>query len=41
MIELLFQRAICYHALGYVKEAVKDYEDCLTWNKVWGAGNVG
>ena len=32
MIELLFLRAICHHALGYVREAVRDYEDCLTFS---------
>jgi len=34
MVELLFQRAICYHALGYIASAVKNYEACLSWNKV-------
>ena len=34
MIELLYLRAICNHALGYVSLAVRDYEACLTW-KVW------
>lgn len=36
MIELLYQRAICYHALGYVKNAIKDYEDCLGFVKSGG-----
>ncbi|GAX83792.1 hypothetical protein CEUSTIGMA_g11217.t1 [Chlamydomonas eustigma] len=33
MVELFYQRAICYHALGYIKEAVRDYEACMSWTK--------
>lgn len=33
MIDLLYIRAICYHAMGYMKEAVRDYEDCLAWSR--------
>jgi hypothetical protein len=28
-IELLYLRAICYHALGYARKAVADYEACM------------
>lgn len=28
-IELLYLRAICHHALGYVRKAVADYEACM------------
>lgn len=31
MVELLYLRAICHHALGNVREAVADYEACLTF----------
>lgn len=30
-IELLYLRAICHHALGNMREAVRDYEDCLAF----------
>lgn len=30
VIELLYLRAICHHALGAVREAVRDYDDCLS-----------
>jgi hypothetical protein len=30
-VELLYLRAICHHALGYVRQAVRDYEACLTY----------
>lgn len=36
MVELLYMRAICHHALGYMREAVRDYEETLTWTR----GNV-
>ena len=39
MIELLFQRAICYHALGYIGKAVNDYGNCLGFVKVWCSTN--
>jgi tetratricopeptide (TPR) repeat protein len=32
-IELLYQRGVCYHALGYMREAVRDYEECMSVNK--------
>ena len=32
-IELLYQRGVCYHALGYMSEAVRDYEECMRVNK--------
>jgi hypothetical protein len=28
-IELLYLRAICFHALGYIRKAVADYEACM------------
>ncbi|GIL49345.1 hypothetical protein Vafri_5718 [Volvox africanus] len=31
VIELLYLRAICYHALGAVREAMRDYEGCLNY----------
>ena len=40
MVELLFQRAICQHALGFIAHAVRDYEACLSWSKVKGGGAV-
>lgn len=33
MVELLFLRAICHHALGNVHEAVADYEACLSYQR--------
>ncbi len=33
MLELLFLRAICNHALGLVRDAVRDYDACLTWSR--------
>lgn len=41
VVELLYIRAICHHALGYIREAVKDYEDCLAWSKVRECGGGG
>lgn len=35
-IELLYFRGACYHALGMIKEAVRDYDIAMAWNKVWG-----
>lgn len=32
-IELLYQRGVCYHALGYMREAIKDYQACMSVNK--------
>ncbi|KAG1678967.1 hypothetical protein FOA52_013030 [Chlamydomonas sp. UWO 241] len=40
-IELLFQRAICYHALGYIREAVQDYDECMVTQGSNGKGNGG
>ncbi|GLC64956.1 hypothetical protein PLESTF_000225900 [Pleodorina starrii] len=31
VIEVLYLRAICHHALGAVREAVRDYEECLNY----------
>ncbi|GLI61283.1 hypothetical protein VaNZ11_003633 [Volvox africanus] len=31
VIELLYLRAICHHALGAVREAMRDYEGCLNY----------
>ena len=33
-IELLYFRGACYHALGLIKEAVRDYDIAMAWNKV-------
>ncbi len=30
LVELLYLRAVCYHALGAAREAVRDYDDCLS-----------
>jgi tetratricopeptide (TPR) repeat protein len=40
-IELLFQRAICHHALGYIREAVQDYDECMVTQGSNGKGNGG
>lgn len=36
MVELLYLRAICHHALGNAREAVEDYERCLTYQRPHG-----
>lgn len=33
MVELMFMRAICYHAIGHFKQAVDDYTGCMQWSK--------
>ncbi|KAG2493602.1 hypothetical protein HYH03_008119 [Edaphochlamys debaryana] len=40
VIEVLYLRAICYHALGGVREAVHDYEECLNYIPKGGLANV-
>jgi hypothetical protein len=40
-VDLLFLRAICHHALGLVREAVRDYTACLTWTPPRGGGSAG
>lgn len=38
-VELLYLRAICHHALGLAREAVKDYEACLTYVRPAGSAS--
>ncbi|PNW88256.1 hypothetical protein CHLRE_01g021450v5 [Chlamydomonas reinhardtii] len=40
VIEVLYLRAICYHALGAAREAVRDYDDCLGHVPKTGIANV-
>ncbi|KAG2444526.1 hypothetical protein HXX76_001272 [Chlamydomonas incerta] len=40
VIEVLYLRAICYHALGATREAVRDYDDCLGHVPKTGIANV-
>lgn len=41
VIELLYLRAICHHALGAIREAVRDYEDCLNHVPKYERGSKG
>jgi lipoprotein NlpI len=40
-VELLYMRAICYHALGYARQAVADYEACMNCKPRMDEGPAG
>lgn len=40
-VELLYLRAICYHAMGYARKAVADYDACMNCTSRKDEGPVG
>ncbi len=36
MVEALYLRAACHHALGYTARAMADYDSCIQWTR----GNI-
>jgi hypothetical protein len=40
-VELLYLRAICYHAQGYARKAVADYDACMNCKPRMDEGPVG
>lgn len=40
-MELLYLRAICYHALGYARQAAGDYDACMHATPRMDDGPVG